>query len=186
MLSNEELFITGDINALYINNKRLMYHVANGFINLQLDIDELIECGDMAFVKAIKIFDPTKSKWSTFFSRIMANEILMENRKLKKQAQDISVETVIHEDINNNVLCLKEIIPSPIDIMETVIDSIMAKEIENFIQKLPHKKHEIFRLHLLGFKQKEIAQKLHMSQSYVSRLIKKICIDIKDAYERGA
>ena len=81
MLSNEELFISGDIDTLYERNKRLMFHIANKFSNLKLEYDDFIGCGDLAFVKAIKIFNPNKSKWATFFSRLMINEILMVNRK---------------------------------------------------------------------------------------------------------
>jgi len=62
MISNEELFISGDIETLYKRNKRLMFYIANKFLNLKLEYDEFIECGDLAFAKAIRIFDPNKSK----------------------------------------------------------------------------------------------------------------------------
>lgn len=186
MVSNEELFISGDIDTLYKRNKRLMFHIGNKFLNLQLEYDDLMECGDLAFVKAIKIFNPNKSKWATFFSKIMINEILMVNRKLNKQAQIISIETVICDDNEQNTLTLQDIIPASKDTMDEVISSIIMEEILNLSQKLSPNKREVFRLYLLGIKQKDIGERLNLSQSYVGRLIKKICIELKVAYEKGA
>lgn len=186
MVSNEELFISGDIDTLYKRNKRLMFHIGNKFLNLQLKYDDLMECGDLAFVKAIKIFNPNKSKWATFFSKIMINEILMVNRKLNKQVQIISIETVICDDNEQNTLTLQDIIPASKDTMDEVISSIIIEEILNLSQNLSSNKREVFRLYLLGIKQKDIGERLNLSQSYVARLIKKICMELKVAYEKGA
>lgn len=186
MFSNEELFMCGDIENLYIRNKCLMFHIANKFSNIQLDYDDLIGCGDLAFVKAIKVFNPNKSKWATFFSKMMINEILMANRKLTKQAQTISIETVICEDSDQNVLTIQDIIAAPKNTMDEVINLIVTEEILIMLNKLPLRKQEVFRLYLFGKKQKDIGQALRLSQSYVSRLIKNICLELKNTYEKGA
>lgn len=186
MVSNEELFISGDIENLYIRNKHLIFHIANKFSNIQLDYDDLIGCGDLAFVKAIKVFNPNKSKWATFFCKIMINEILLVKRKLNKQAQTISIETVICEDSDQNVLTIQDVIVAPKDTMDEVINLIVTEEILIIAKKLSPRKREILGLYLLEMKQKDIGEKLDISQSYVARMIKKICIELKDYYEKGA
>jgi len=186
MVSNEEVFISGDIENLYIRNKHLMFHIANKFLNIQLDYDDLIGCGDLAFVKAIKSFDPHKSKWATFFSKIMINEILMINRKKNRYVQTISIETVIFEDSDNNVLTIQDVVAAPKNTMDEVINLIVTEEILMIAKKLSPRKREIFRLYLLGIKQIDIGQILNLSQSYVARLIKNICLELKINYEKGA
>jgi RNA polymerase sporulation-specific sigma factor len=186
MVSNEELFISGDIDNLYKSNKHLMYHIANKFSNLKLEEDDLIECGDLAFVRAIKSFNPHKSKWATFFSRVMTNEILMVNRKRNREVQAISIETVICKDSNQNVSTIQEIIPSPKDTMDEVINLIVTEEILMIAKKLSPKKQEVLRLYLLGTKYKDIGQVLNLNAAYVGRLIKKICLELKITYEKGA
>jgi RNA polymerase sporulation-specific sigma factor len=186
MISNEQLFIAGDIDTLYERNKRLMFHIANKFSNLKLEYDDFIGCGDVAFVKAIKTFDPDKSKWATFFSTIMVNEILMLNRKLNKQFKIISIETPICVDNEQNTLTFQDVMQASKDTMDEVINLMTVQEILNLANKLSSKKREILGLYLLEMKQKDIGQKLDISQSYVARLIKKICIELKDAYEKGA
>lgn len=186
MVSNEELFISGDMETLYKRNKPLMFYIANKFLNLNLEYDEFIECGDLAFAKAIRIFDPDKSKWATFFSKIMINEILMVNRRIVKQVETISIETAICEESDQNLLTIKDVISSKEDTMNEVIDLIVNEEILMLINKLTPIKREIMRLHLIGTKQKDIGVALNLSQSYVGRLIKKICKEIKISYEKGA
>lgn len=186
MVSNEELFMNGDIDTLYKRNKRLMFYIANKFLNLKLEYDELIGCGDIAFAKAVKIFDPNKSKWATFFSKVMVNEILILNRKILKQVETISLETAICEENDQDVLILQDVIPSISNTMDEAINLIVNEEIFILISKLSPVKREIIRLHLIGTKQKDIGVALNLSQSYVGRLIKKICEEIKISYEKGA
>lgn len=186
MVSNEELFISGDMETLYKRNKPLIFYIANKFLNLKLEYDEFIECGDLAFAKAIRIFDPDKSKWATFFSKIMINEILMVNRRIVKQVETISIETALCEESDQNLLTIKDVISSKEDTMNEVIDLIVNEEILILINKLTPIKREIMRLHLIGTKQKDIGVALNLSQSYVGRLIKKICKEIKISYEKGA
>lgn len=186
MVSNEQLFIDGDIDTLYERNKRLMFHIANKFSNIKVEYDDLMGCGDVAFVKAIKSFDPDKSRWATFFSTIMVNEILMLNRKLNKQFQIISLETPICVDNEQNVLTLQDTIPALKDTTDEVINLITIEEILELSKKLSPRKREILGLYLLEMKQKDIGEKLDISQSYVARMIKKISIELRYSYERGA
>ena len=186
MVSNEELFMNGDIDTLYKTKTRLMFYIANKFFNLNLEYEELIGCGDIAFAKAAKIFDPNKSKWATFFSKVMVNEILILNRKILKQVETISLETAICEENDQDVLIIQDVIPSISNTMDEAINLIVNEEIFILISKLSPVKREILRLHLIGTKQKDIGAVLNLSQSYVGRLIKKICKEIKISYEKGA
>jgi len=186
MISNEELFISGDIDTLYERNKRLMYHIANKFSNLKLDHDDFIGCGDMAFTKAIKKFNPDKSKWTTFFSSIMVNEILMMNRNLKKQMETISLDTVICKDNEHNTLTIQDVIPALTDTMDEVLNLITIDEVIELSKKISPIRREILRLYLLEINQKEIGKKLNLSQSYISRIVKNTCLELKMAYEKSA
>ena len=186
MISNEELFISGDIDTLYERNKRLMFHIANKFSNLKLEYDDFIGCGDLAFVKAIKIFNPNKSKWATFFSRLMINEILMVNRKSNNQAQTISLETAIYVDNEQNILKIQDISSGQNDTMDEVVNLITIEEILKLSKKLSLRKREVLRLYLKDIKQKDIGKQLNLSQSYVSRLIKNVCLELKNDYESRA
>lgn len=186
MVSNEELFISGDIENLYKSNKKLMFHIANKFLNLNLEYDDLMGCGDLAFVKAIKIFNPNKSKWVTYFSKVMVNEILMVNRKKNREVETISIETAICEDSDNNVLTIRDVIPATKNTLDETINLIATEEILIMASKLSSNKRDVLRLHLLGIKQKDIGKTLNLSQSYVSRLIKNICLELKITYEKGA
>lgn len=186
MVSNEQLFMAGDIDTLYERNKRLMFHIANKFSNLKLEHDDFIGCGNLAFAKAINKFDPNKSKWATFFSTIMVNEILMMNRNLNKQVQTISLDTVICVDNEHNTLTIQDVIPALEYTMDEVINLMTIDEILELSKKISPKKHEILSLYLFEIKQKDIGKKLNVSQSYVSKIIKNICLELKMAYEKGA
>lgn len=186
MSSNEELFLLGDVDTLYERNKKLMYHIANKFSNLKLEQDDFIGCGDIAFTKAIKKFNPSKSKWATFFSRIMVNEILMINRNLNRQVETIALETIISGDRDFNVLVLQDVIKAPVDVTEKVVNRIAIEECIKLSKKQDYKKLEIFKLYLNGVKQREIAERLNLSQSYISRVIKKVCLEIRENYENIA
>jgi RNA polymerase sporulation-specific sigma factor len=186
MLSNEELFLLGDIDTLYERNKKLMYHIANKFSNLQFEYDDFIGCGDLAFTKALKKFNSDKYKWATYFSSIMVNEILIMNRKRSKEVQLISLDTVICEDINFNTLTIQEVVPSREDVMEKVVNLITLDEILKEVAISSSMKSEIFKLYLLGVRQKDIGEKFNLSQSYVSRLIKNMSTGFKSAYEKGS
>lgn len=184
MLSNEQLIMSGDIDSLYERNKKLMYQIANKFQNNNLEFDDCMGCGDLAFVKAIKSFNPKKGKWTTFFGRIMTNEILMVNRKFKNQGYVVSMETAIYVDNEQNAITLKEVMPATKDTTEEVINLITIEEILNLSKKLSPRKCEVLRLYVMGVKQKDIGERLNLSQSYVARLIKKVCLELKVAYEK--
>lgn len=186
MLSNEQLFLSGDINTLYERNKKLMYHIANKFLNLQFEYDDFIGCGDLAFTKALKKYDPNKCKWATYFSKIMVNEILMMNRKRSKEVQIISIDTIICEDSDFNTLTIQEVVHSREDVAETIVNLITIDEIADKVSSSSSLKTEIFKLYLLGVKQRQIGQKFNISQSYVSRLIRNMSTSFKAAYEKGA
>ncbi|MEG2374954.1 MAG: sigma factor [Niameybacter sp.] len=91
---NEDLFRIGDYDNLYAQNIAFMYKHMKRFQNLLIEQDDLLGCGNLAFMKAIKTYDPNTSKWLTYFSRLMTNEILMLRRKTQRHRTCISLETV--------------------------------------------------------------------------------------------
>lgn len=116
----------------------------------------------------------------------MVNEILIMNRKRSKEVQLISLDTVICEDNDFNTLTIQEVVPSREDVMEKVVNLIILDEILKEVAISSSMKSEIFKLYLLGVRQKEIGEKFNLSQSYVSRLIKNMTTGFKAAYEKGA
>lgn len=185
MQSNEELFLSGDIDALYKRNKKLMYHIANKFLNLNFEYDDFIGCGDLAFTKALKKFDPDRCKWATYFSKIMVNEILIMNRKRNKEVPSISLDTVICRDGN---LTIKDVVQSKEDVMEKALNLITLEEILKHLENSKAFKKEIFKLYLQGVSQRKIGEKFNLSQSYVNRIIKSMKLELKTAYgaKRGS
>ena len=185
MPSNEELFLSGDIDSLYRRNKKLMYHIANKFLNLNFEYDDFIGCGDLAFVKALKKFNPNRCKWATYFSKIMVNEILIVNRKRNKELPLISLDTVICMDSN---LTIQDVVQSKEDVMEKAVNLIILEEILKHLENSKALKKEIFKLYLQGVSQREIGEKFNFSQSYVSRIIRSMKLEFKLVYgaKRGS
>lgn len=185
-MTNEELFILGDYDTLYSQNVPFMYKFINRFRNLPIEKDDFIGCCNLAFMKAVKSYDPSASKWLTYFSRLMVNEILMFNRRLQKHTRCISLETMIIAIDDNTDITLEDQISSGECIEEDVLDHVMAQQILELTKMLSTREQEALKLHLMGVKQAIIGERLNISQAYVSRLIKQISNELYKQYEKGA
>lgn len=189
-----ELKEQGDVRAterLIEHNLRLVAYIARKFENSGLEYEDLISTGAIGLIKAVKTFKIDKNiRLATYASRCIENEILMQIRKTSKIKNDLSLDKPLCEDFDGNQLVLADIIPSEDDIISTTIDEPGDKQIiGQLISHLNSREREIMilRYGLMGqqeLTQREVANKLGISQSYISRLEKKILFDMKTELEK--
>lgn len=168
-------------DKLIIHNIRLvLYEVTKKFQNVDYDKKDLVSIGNIGLVKAINTYDISKGfEFAAYATRCIDNEILMFLRKLKKDQNVDSLDRTINHDKDGNGLKVEDIISDEIDVVEEYTDNETYQLIRQIVKNLPDRDREIIMLHF-GFyndkthTQKEIADMMSISQSYVSRLIKKI------------
>ena len=174
----------GDNSAkdkLIEHNLRLVVYVAKKYEVNGSYFEDLISIGCIGLIKAITTFDIDKNfKLATYASRCIENEILMHLRKTSKQKLEISIDEPLNVDYDGNELLLSDILAIP---EETVIDEISDDEQKKImyeaIEELKPREKEIIKLRYgldtgEEMTQKDVADKLNISQSYISRLEKKI------------
>lgn len=184
------LFQNGDINAknkLIEHNLRLVVFLSKKYENTKIDLEDLVSIGTIGLIKGINTYKMNKNiKLATYASRCIDNEILMYLRKNKKRALDVSLEDSLSYDAEGNELKLEDILGTEPDIVTKQLeDDDLKRILLNEINKLPTRDKEIMKLRygLFGTKeitQKELAEKLNISQSYISRIEKKVIKKIKD------
>ena len=162
-------------------NLRLIVYIARKFENTKISIEDLISIGTIGLIKAVNTFDPDKNiKLATYASKCIENEILMYLRRTSKTKSEISLDEPLNTDWDGNELLLSDILGTDGDIifknMESEIDRALLNEA---ISKLSGREKTIielrFGLHSGKEKtQKEVADLLGISQSYISRLEKRI------------
>ena len=174
-------------DILIERNLRLVAHVVKKYQGLEEDLDDLISIGTIGLIKAVTTFDTAKSnRLSTYAARCIDNELLMMLRMRKKYARDISLYEPIGTDKEGNEINLLDIIESP---AEDIVENYSTKQ---DIQKALHlvsdglspKEYEVIRLRfgLFGEKeytQREIAKRLKISRSYVSRIEKNALLKLR-------
>lgn len=184
----------GDVSAtekLVEHNLRLVAYIAKKFENTNIDFEDLIAIGAIGLIKAVRTFKVDKNiRLATYASRCIENEILMQIRKTTKIKNDISLDNPLSEDYDGNQLVLSDIIPCDEDVMAKAVDDPADKQIiYQLINKLNRREKEIMilRYGLMGqqeLTQREVALKLGISQSYISRLEKRILSDMKVEIEK--
>lgn len=180
-----EMFVRlarGDSEAeekLIKHNLRLVAHIANKYKG-DYDSDDLISIGSIGLLKAVKKYDYTKgNNFSTFASRCIENEILMMFRSEKKHLQAVSFEDKIGSDKDGNEVSLLDVLQSNENVELTAEKALLKKTIQNLISNsLDEREQKIInmRFGLNGYfphTQREVAKKLNITRSYVSRLEKK-------------
>ena len=178
-------------NKLVEHNLRLVVYIAKKFENTGIHIEDLISIGTIGLIKAVNTFRKSKSiKLATYASRCIENEILMFLRKNTNTRSEVSIEEPLNVDWDGNELLLSDILGTDPDTVnrniETEIEKSMLFEAMN---KLSDREKCIIhmRFGLCGEKertQREVADELHISQSYISRLEKKILHQLKCEIER--
>ena len=184
-----ELLEMGDEVAkslLIEHNLRLVVFISKRFENTGVNLEDLISIGTIGLIKAISTYRRDKNiKLATYASRCIENEILMHIRKISNQRTEVSLDEPINMDYDGNELLLSDILGTDEDVvlrsMEDDVDISLLKEA---VSCLPDREREIvlLRFGLNGYKeltQKEVAVKLGISQSYISRLEKKIMSKMK-------
>ena len=181
--------LSGDDNArlaLIERNLRLVVYIAKKFDNTRVELDDLVSIGTIGLIKSISGFDPSKNiKLATFASRCIENEILMHLRKTSKMKVEVSLYEPLNVDYEGNMLMLSDVLGSDPDEIYHGIEEQDEKEmLRQTFSKLGKRDREIVqkRFGLDGedeMTQKEIAEMMGISQSYISRLEKKILVKLK-------
>ena len=180
----------GDINAknkLIEHNLRLVVYLAKKYEQTKVDLEDLVSIGTIGLIKGVSTYKQDKNiKLATYASRCIDNEILMYLRKNKKRNADVSLEESLSYDAEGNELHLEDILGTPDDIVTKEIeDNDLKKILLREIDKLPERDKKIMKLRygLFGedeITQKELAEKLNISQSYISRIEKKVIKKMKE------
>ena len=172
--------------TLIEHNLRLVVYIARRFENTGVNLEDLISIGTIGLIKAINTYRLDKNiKLATYASRCIENEILMHIRKISSQKAEISLDEPINMDYDGNELLLSDIIGTEEDmVMRPLEDDVDLCLLRQALSQLPEREQEIIwmRFGLNGRKeltQKEVAQKLGISQSYISRLEKRIMLRLK-------
>jgi len=174
----------GDLQVrqtLIERNLRLVVYIARRFENTGINIEDLISIGTIGLIKAINTFRPDKNiKIATYSSRCIENEILMYLRKSAQQKSEVSFEEPLNADWDGKELLLSDILGTESDVvMRPIEEDVDRKLLHDALNRLSSREREIIRMRfgLNGHKeltQKEVADRMGISQSYISRLEKRI------------
>ena len=168
------------------HNLRLVVFIARRFENTGINLEDLISIGTIGLIKAIGTYRRDKNiKLATYSSRCIENEILMYIRKISGQKAEVSLDEPINMDYDGNELLLSDILGTDENIVTGHLeDAVDLQLLRQALKELPIRERELvlMRYGLEGRKeltQKEVAQKMGISQSYISRLEKKIMIKLR-------
>ena len=188
-----EAMAKGDKNArdkLIEHNLRLVAHIIKKYYSASQEQDDLISIGTIGLIKAVSTFDYTKgTRFATYGSRCVENEILMHFRSLKKTALDRHFDDPVDSDKDGNSLCLIDLISDGTDVGDKIELLIRSEQLYKYIQtELVPRERTIIRLRYglengKALTQREVAAKLGISRSYVSRIEKKALQTLRDKYE---
>lgn len=167
-------------------NLRLVVYISRRFENTGVDLEDLISIGTIGLIKAISTYRLDRNiKLATYASRCIENEILMHIRKIAGQKAEVSLDEPINMDYDGNELLLSDVLGTDEDvILRPLEDDVDIKVLRQALGQLPDREREIvaMRFGLEGYKeltQKEVAEKMGISQSYISRLEKRIMLRLK-------
>ncbi|MBQ9375821.1 MAG: RNA polymerase sporulation sigma factor SigE [Ruminococcus sp.] len=176
---------------LIVHNLRLVVYIAKKFESTGVGIEDLISIGSIGLIKAVKTFCPDKNiKLATYASRCIENEILMFLRKSTQYRNEISIDEPLNIDWDGNELLLSDILGTDDDTVNRGIESEVEKELlRQEISKLQPRERQIMEMRF-GLKngkemtQKQVSDVVGISQSYISRLEKRIIKHIRKNLEK--
>ncbi len=179
--------------ALIEHNLRLVVYIARKFENTGVGLEDLISIGTIGLIKAVNTFDPTKKiKLATYASRCIENEILMFLRRTSRQKLEVSLDEPLNTDWDGNELLLSDVLGTDGDMVYRSIEETVERQmLATALSRLSLREKEIMRLRFgLGGgvekTQKEVADIMGISQSYISRLEKRILLRLhKDMVQMG-
>ena len=174
---------------LISHNLRLVAHMTKKFYAPEREQDELISIGTLGLIKAVSSFKEEKgARFATYASRCIENEILMHYRAKKKTAGEVFFDDPLEYDKDGNALTLLDIMPDGADLEAQVEQSIQEKQLYRFLQtRLDEREWTVIarRYGLFGYTaqtQREVAETLGISRSYVSRSEKRALTLLREAY----
>ncbi len=177
-------------DVLIVHNLRLVVYIAKKFDSSATPVEDLISIGTIGLIKAVKTFDPDKNiKLATYASRCIENEILMHLRKNSSKKQESSIDEPINTDGNGNELLLSDLLGTDQNEISNALEESAEKTVLlQAVERLPLREKQIMQLRfgLAGFDehtQKEVADMIGISQSYISRLEKRIIKRLKTDLE---
>ncbi|MBR3300178.1 MAG: RNA polymerase sporulation sigma factor SigE [Clostridia bacterium] len=191
----QELVLKGDSKAkeeLITHNLRLVVYISKKFDSISTNIEDLISIGTIGLIKAVNTFRPDKNiKLATYASRCIENEILMYLRKISSRKTEISIDEPLNTDWDGNELLLSDVLGSDGDEISIKIEQEDERKlVSSFVKSLIPRERQIMemRFGMGGHKehtQKEVADSLGISQSYISRLEKRIIKKLKKQIEKA-
>lgn len=178
-------------NKLIVHNLRLVVYIAKKFESTGIGVEDLVSIGTIGLIKAVNTFCPNKKiKLATYASRCIENEILMFLRKSSQYRNELSIDEPLNIDYDGNELLLSDILGTDDDIVNKGIETEAEREIlRGAVSELGNREREIMemRFGLIDGKektQKEVAELIGISQSYISRLEKKIIQKLRIRLEK--
>ena len=188
-----ERMVHGDENAkkkLIEHNLRLIAHVIKKYYSNYNDQDDLISIGTIGLIKGVNSFKPEKgTKLATYCARCIENEILMYFRNTKKLSQEMSFNDPIDTDSDGNPLTLLDIISVDDTIVDDIDTANKLKKLNYILKKMENNRDKYIIIKRYGLDgkepltQKEIAEKLNISRSYVSRIEKRVLSDLHGLFK---
>ncbi len=196
---DEEMYLErsrrGDVSArnkLVEHNLRLVAHIIKKYYSNVSDHEDLVSIGTIGLIKAINTFDPEKNiKLSSYASRCIENEILMHFRNGRKSAHDVSLSETIETDKDGNPLTLMDVLTDERDFTEELDIKINSEKLKDYLYSAldsRERKVLILRYGLDGkepLTQREVAEELGISRSYISRIEKKSIEILRRKYEKS-
>ena len=179
-------------DKLIVHNLRLVVYIARKFDSVGINIEDLISIGTIGLIKAVNTFCSDRNiKLATYASRCIENEILMYLRKISTQKNEISIDEPLNIDWDGNELLLSDILGSDGDEISRGVEIEDERcQLNGFVNQLPAREKQIMemRFGMNGYEeytQKEVADTLGISQSYISRLEKRIICKLKKQIEKA-
>lgn len=176
----------GSVKGVLIErNLRLVVYIARKFENTGISIEDLVSIGTIGLIKAVNTFDPAKKiKLATYASRCIENEILMYLRRNSKTRSEVSFDEPLNTDWDGNELLLSDVLGTESDVIKHIEEEVDRSLLHGALDRLSGREKRIMELRF-GLRdgqektQKEVADALGISQSYISRLEKRILKKLK-------
>ena len=180
-------------DLLITHNLRLVVYISKKFESKTTSTEDLVSIGTIGLMKAVKTFNPQKNiKLATYASRCIENEILMHLRKVNNMKAEMSFDEPLSVDWDGNELTLRDVLGTdPDDVFEPIEYTDEKRLLMKIVNDLPEKERRLMIMRFglngeTGHTQKQLADSLGISQSYISRLEKKILEKIKNEMLRQA
>lgn len=176
---------------LIIHNLRLVVYIAKKFEGTGIGLEDLISIGTIGLIKAVNTFSKEKNiKLATYASRCIENEILMFLRKTSQYKHEVSIDEPLNVDWDGNELLLSDVLGTDNDVVnENIENEVEQQLLRNLITALPERERTIMEMRFglingVEMTQKDVADEIGISQSYISRLEKKIIKRLRKDLER--